>query len=561
MCFLEPAWIADRITSLHHDPFTLERSKQALQVSKIAIPATLLGALALLPWLRRYLGPSSQEKNINGTLLLIILAIALCLRLWQCPVAGDDSYVDYRYVLRWLSGHFDYNDGEHVMGFTSHLHLLILWLLCSIFQTHTVDLTSYYLNCAVDTSNCLLLFTLIYQLFKGKLPAFAAALIYATNVYCCQEVVSGKETALVTMTALIAMLAIENKRFGILPWCANALFLLRPEGLLSCLVVLLTAFKNQTRSSFIRSALLPCLITAALYLFLFSYFGTIMPHGMVAKAKIWMPMALAPTIMIPLYTISSQAVNASLSVFLHGNNDINYAAGTIAIFLFMLWRYKEPGLALYRNIALVQLGFLLATRPAYFGWYFCWFTLLGPLLLAKLTTLNCPKALWQRLWKTTLAVQIGLSAIIGLYFAPYNWLWTLQRVVVYREAALYLLAKTGGKEPICASDVGMIGYTYPGPIVDIQGLVTDESLRYYPIKKDFGLWNFAKYLIPPEAVSAMKPKYLVAAATICDGLLLEDADFKKHYSILKQWNDEHMVGKVVYIFERQPKPPQAMEKQ
>jgi hypothetical protein len=161
---------------------------------------------------------------------------------------------------------------------------------------------------------------------------------------------------------------------------------------------------------------------------------------------------------------------------------------------------------------------------------------------------------WKKLPRYAAAAILGLHVvaytIIGTLWAPYNWLWTLERVKVYREVALYMIQRTGGQMPIAAADVGMLGYSYPGHITDVMGLVSDESLKYYPLKTKYGVWPYIKYLIPPAAIAGLKPTYLIAAASIVDELLLDDPQFKHDYVEIKRWENPNMVGKVVYIFER-----------
>ena len=61
----------------------------------------------------------------------------------QFPVCLDDAYIDFRYVYRWLNGlGFDYNQGEAILGFTSHLHLFLLFIVALIFQNQDIALVS-----------------------------------------------------------------------------------------------------------------------------------------------------------------------------------------------------------------------------------------------------------------------------------------------------------------------------------------------------------------------------------------------------------------------------------
>jgi hypothetical protein len=104
--------------------------------------------------------------------------------------------------------------------------------------------------------------------------------------------------------------------------------------------------------------------------------------------------------------------------------------------------------------------------------------------------------------------------------------------------------------------VGIIGYFYHGPILDIMGLISDKPLKYYPIKNQIG----PAYLIPPEAISAFKPKYLIAPSNHCQGMLLDDADFKRNYTELKRWPDATMTDGFVGVWGRKDEPEKQSQK-
>ncbi len=81
-----------------------------------------------------------------------------------------------------------------------------------------------------------------------------------------------------------------------------------------------------------------------------------------------------------------------------------------------------------------------------------------------------------------------------------------------------------------------------------MGLVNVEALHYYPIRSNAD-FRFA-FQIPLAAISALKPKYLVAAITHCQIFLLNDPDFLSHYTELKRWTNPDMKDQVVCIWMR-----------
>jgi hypothetical protein len=541
------------IHSIHKDAFTIGLSFHGLWLARVVVPLVLLISLPTYLFLqRRWAGYRWRIWHSNYCLLTILVTITLVLRFWQCPLAMDDSYLDYRYVQHWLSGQFDYNPGEHIMGFTSHLHVVALWLICSIFHTKSVDTVSYLFNCTLDAINNILLYFLIIRVYGRKLPAFVASLWFAVSMYNCAEVAVGKETGLVNLALLLCLWGVKTNCLAALPWIANALFLLRPEGLLAGSIILITALK--TRGIFaLKAFVLPCLITVAWYVFLYCYFGSIMPHGMIAKHKVFPP---APFWEIDpgaefVALIGSQMTNSSLGFVLKEMGWWPFVAVVALAFVYAFRCFKEPCWVLYRNIALVQMIFLIITRPLVFGWYLCWFALFGPIIMACFTALAWPasKGGWILpliIMRAAICFLAVLYLYTGIEYIPFNWVPYLERGVLYREAALFLQERTKGLDVVAASDVGFLGYYYKGPIIDVMGLITDKALTFYPDN----LMPGQNYLLPPPAISAYKPKYLMAPFNHTKGVLERDPDFLSHYTVLKRFESPVIEDRYVYIWQR-----------
>ena len=462
IAFSDSDFILQRIHEIHQDVFTLERSQQALWWTERLVPALLAIALALFLFFKKHFaGLRSRIWTRNFCLIIILATITLVLRMWQCPLALDDSYIDYRYVYNWLNGNFDYNAGQHIMGFTSHLHLIVLWLVCAVLHTNEVDMVSFYLGCALDTVSSIFLFLLVQKVYSRALPAFIATLFFASSMFACAEVLSGKETALITLTILLALWSIKCRRLAFLPWCANALFLLRPEGIFACLTVMATALKRGGWRS-LKNFVLPCALTLAWYVFLFFYFGTVLPHGMVAKHKVLLagdPSSVGSNYVIVLAALLT---NSALGILLPNMGWSSFIICPAIVLVYTFWRLKQPCWVLCRNIAIVQMAFLLLVQPRMFGWYFCWFALLGPIVIAQLVAdaLLPVKDIWkisQFFYRAILFLYIYCYVATGFFAIPYDWVPYIERGKLYREAALVLLEKTGGKEAIAASDVGILG--------------------------------------------------------------------------------------------------------
>jgi hypothetical protein len=552
----------NRIHYLHNDPFTIDLSERMLASSKTIMFILLTGSLPIFLILKkRFAGHHQFNWERNYSIVTAIAGASLLLRLWQCPLALDDAYVDYRYVMHWLDGQFDYNPGQHIMGFTSHLHLIVLWLICTLCRTHQVDMASYFLNCGLDTINTIFLFFFVSKVYKRKLPGVVAATIFAFSMYASGEVISGKETPLVTLVILVAMWAVQTARLSVLPWTAFALLLLRPEGIFSFAVVSLRALRPAGKMA-LKSFILPASLTAAYYIFLVWYFGSPLPHGMLAKHKVFPPGDFWPIVFDYVRVSGCMATNSVITAcFFPFMGWWSTFFANVLAFIYLFTRVKQPAWTLYRDIAFIQLLFLALAQPLPFSWYLCWFNLLGPVVFARLTAVAWPRIRGGKLplilpMRAALCLVMFAYVCAGLYFIPYDWIPYLERGKLYREAAFYLMERTGGKEEIAASDVGLIGFYYKGPILDLMGLVSDEPLKFYPISYS----HSRQYLIPPEALKVLKPKYLVAPVNHCKGMLLDDPDFQADYVELKRWTNPQIMDKAVCIWIRKDSLVQPGEK-
>ncbi|MBX9692499.1 MAG: hypothetical protein K2Z81_08950, partial [Cyanobacteria bacterium] len=307
---------------------------------------------------------------------------------------------------------------------------------------------------------------------------------------------------------------------------------------------------------------------AAVYCFLYLYFGTVIPHGSIAKHLIYLPKPMGSTLSEIAFfidrTIVDTLVNAispTSKLFMWFDSAIElliYPAVILLIsMLFCCW--KRPWLLLYPLSVIGVSAFFIATNPLMFSWYYCWFSLFGCLLIPIwLDSLSARARKWRQ------PLLHAMAALLFLYFVavpiaqqPRFWgLWqpfffceTHQyREHLYAQAAEFL-NKLPGLPLVASEEPGMMGYAYRGRLLDLDGLVSPEVLKYYPLPPEKMTCNTN---ISPQAVYELAPEYVVFYHLHGKDFLLSDSQFRSTYTLEKTWDDKDRAGSFenLYLYKR-----------
>jgi len=121
--------------------------------------------------------------------------------------------------------------------------------------------------------------------------------------------------------------------------------------------------------------------------------------------------------------------------------------------------------------------------------------------------------------------------------------------LLYRQAADYLAPRLTSSSRLAAGDVGVLGFYTPARILDTVGLNSPESLRYYPLDKQFYVINYA---IPSGLVLDQKPDYVVILEVYARLTLLKDPRFSQQYTLLRTLPTDIYGSRGMLIFARNP---------
>lgn len=541
---------------------------------------------------------SDDEKKFNFSsaskfflfvfLFSVIGYLMVALRILQFPVCVDDAYIDFRYIYRWANGlGFDYNSPEHVMGFTSHLHVLLLTIITFLIRGVDVALLSQLTNVVFQFSTYLLLFVVSRLAYQNIWLALFSCAAYAFNQENLGACLTGKEAPMLTFMVLLSMWAGMKMKWGWLAWICGLIALTRPEGFIWFAVNLIYfSKKSEDRKKYLQQWIAPSILIAAVYIFLFSYFGSVVPHGALGRAAMFHSFGEATdkTIFFIMKFVGVQTFGTSLTaLFAPGLNfEIAWLMQGAVAFLFMYEvSRRQSWFQPYVYSAILLLLFFAITDPWMFSWYYSWFALLAPLAIPYII-LNLVKFIKSLSAFPSLQATAALAAICLLSFNlatlpparimllqqkgpfmtfwpiiktirsyPFGWSEPQQRLLIYKHAAQFFNTPEASKGDIATWEPGLLAYVLPQrKILDLGGLLSDEVLKYYPVPNGERTRKAVWGSIPPESINQLKPEWCIFYDCFADNGLLSDRNFLSNYELEKFMHGNIWGSRGLYIFHR-----------
>jgi hypothetical protein len=183
--------------------------------------------------------PDEKHTGFDFYLLAIALSLSVCTKLHWGPQTVDDAYITLRYAANLLVGHgFVYNAGDPVLGTTSPLYTLLIWMAAAVSGEKDLPFLAFAINIAVDTLNVVLLRALAFELGATRYTAALVAVAYALSASIVYYGCGGMETVVFIFWLLGAFNAYLRKWSVCAFVCAGLAAVTRPEGL--ALIVVLT---------------------------------------------------------------------------------------------------------------------------------------------------------------------------------------------------------------------------------------------------------------------------------------------------------------------------------
>ncbi|MGB2713352.1 MAG: hypothetical protein WBC51_04175 [Vicinamibacterales bacterium] len=396
-------------------------------------------------------------------LLVVLGAGALAARIAVGAHITDDAYITMRYS-RNLSaaGMMSYNPPDAVLGTSSPLWTVVL--VGGAAAGASLETTAVVVSFLADLTSIALILT---SPVGASLAAISAAATIAAWPAYVTYAVSGMETSFYVMAIVWFVTAASRSRIVAAAIAASLASLARPDGAL--LVVLGVAWLWSVNSkadafTFGSVAALTCLPWTA---YAVVRFGSLIPASVVAKSAARDPWMLS---LENLYAYFFSGIYVWLSVLALVGFVTLIRSGAEFWGIWSIWAWS------YLASMTIANGF------THFPWYF---VPLLPIYTAAATLgverLIARAGSVKRIMDAPLARAAFATFVVAVLLSRMPTLRNYLDSTASGRETLYASVATelAAIDPHCtvaATEIGTIGYYYPGRLLDLVGLVSPEVL-------------------------------------------------------------------------------------
>ena len=465
--------------------------------------------------------------------LVTLLVLAASVRLWLGPHLVDDAYITFRYARNLAAGlGFVYNPGEAVLGTSTPLFTLLLGAVARF------GLSIPWTAVAFGILGDLLLIIVVYRLLRrSRLPLQAgiAGLLLAILPLYVFHSMSGMETSLYNALIALAIEAFAAEKPRWLGIWLGLTALMRPEGFLLAFVFWLYRIGIQKRLPW-QEVLPFALIVLPWGLYSWYAFGSLIPSSVSTKAVVhagdwhlsfhnWLSffggtrlhLVLSGLALVGLVTASRNRVWLGLWTVWGSLYSALFVAGNA--FHYYYW-YFAPLVPLYLTLAACGAGAALSVTDK------------------AILHFRIPRP--DLFHTATLIVLMAAGSIAAFHRLSVQDAASQERSqgreVLYRKVAFSLSQRSGTRPLLAASEVGVIGYYYLGPVLDLVGLISPQVVGHSDLEK----------------IATARPFWIVSYDTHIDPALLRSPEFILRYELVRR--EAVGSGRRLLVFRRRLQP-------
>jgi arabinofuranosyltransferase len=495
---------------------------------------------------------------------ILLFTLALAARLIPGPRTVDDAYITFRYAQNLLAGNgLVYNPGEAVLGTTTPVYALLMAGLGLITGgSHApFPLLALIVNALSDAITCWLLARL-GETLGYRHAGLATAAVWAIAPWSVTFAIGGMETSLFVLLTT-ATFYFYSKDKPVAAAMSGALSLLtRPDAILFILPITIERLRRSLRSKRLNPVPLRIstreLLTFGIPILGWviigtSLFGNPIPHSILAK--------------VSAYRLPPEAGLVRLLQ--------HYSTPFLGHLTFGLW-WIGVGLVLFPT--LFGLGALLILRKKPGTWailvypwiYLLAFAVANPLIFRWYLTPPLPiyfLGIFLGIERLTRDLRFRrltiLFPVIVFGFTLNGWtlhpdhgpnrpapeMAYIELELLYQQIGTDLRDQIQPSQILAAGDIGALGYFTDAHILDTIGLISTQSLKYYPQPAS----NYApgqNYAIPPRLILDLEPDFVVILEAYGRNALLLEEDFRQTYILLKTLQTDIYGSDGMLIFKR-----------
>ena len=471
--------------------------------------------------------------------LALIALLLIVVQLELTPYAIDDAYIHFRIVANYLAtGQPYFQVGEPLLTTSSPVWTLLLTALFSVTSVNipaVAILEALLALAAAATWATLLRLTVSFR--SPLVLGLTFVSFLAVTFSAATQLMETPLALLLLGLGLILYQRQDARAFLLLVLAAGT----RLEYSVPLVVVFMDTLLNSWQRNKnnaaapqtikVSTALLHSLLAAIpLALFLIYYYGALLPHTITAKSQIYSVTFIDFLTVIGL-VVFGEFQNIPIHLDLVSGGPL-YGLVTLlaALLLPCQLRNRASGritLLVHLSGSIILLAYLWQ-RVLVFTWYPPLFIL--PLLFGLLVLLlEHPAKLGKSLYLTAFLATIGLltpflfnfgrniSAGLG-HPEQYAFFASGGRVRTY----LQLGAELSQKIPqgrVAAAEIGGLGFSFSGQVLDGCGLVTPAALKYHPLPIPSERANGLVGAIPLKFLQDNRPEAIVSLPLFNRGFL------------------------------------------
>jgi hypothetical protein len=488
---------------------------------------------------------------------ITISVVAILARIIPGPRTVDDAFITYRYAQNLLSGHgLVYNPGQAVLGTTTPLFASLMAILAIPFGGPEAPFPwiSLVLSAVFDAASCWLL-VLFGRRWERPKVGLAAAAVWAVAPMSVTFAIGGMETSLVVLLLLAVAYTHFTSQHKPAALLAALAILARPDTLLFLAPIGLIRVWELFRKGVDRSIWLEAGLAAAPLLawgaFAFATYGSPFPNSVAAKSVAYVLPSEAG-----LVRLLQHYATPFLGHLTFGRWWIGVGLLLVIPLYFLgsasLMR-QDRSLWALMIYPLVYFAVFAAVNPLLFRWY-----LTPPLPVYILGIFAGVQRLAEDIKRPVLMTVFGLLA---LFMTVQGWTLNpdhgptrpapemayIALEEIYREVAEDLVEQMEPGYILAAGDIGVLGYITGEQILDAVGLISPESVEYFPLPDEYYVANYA---MPPDLILDELPDVLVTLEVYVREGLLKDPRFQEQYRLLRQYETDIYGSDGMLVFVR-----------
>ncbi len=389
----------------------------------------------------------------------------------------DDTFIYLQFARNIVyGGGFAFNTGEPTYGVTSPLWTLLVaaggWVRLDLY------LVAKVLDLIFASLALIIFYRVGLEVIRDRLLAFLSTFVFSVNVWFVRWAGTGMETSLAVLLTIVTVLYCLKNEYLLAAASCSFLTLVRPEGGLLFLLLLVDIFlntieKRRAARIVLRAALIFSVIVFPWLIYAQLAFGTIIPNSMGAKSALDADFGGMTSVALSIgkTVITSNAVELILAVIAVG---LMFKKK-----LFSELREHFLPLAWIVVLPIVYMGSEVGVVSRYLLLVFPLITVYGFLGLKRLTEI------FGRIAPYGISIALVLTALILVQNQYVYQKYVKSHMARFSDGvdeclvpiAMWLKENTPTSTVVVAPDVGAIGYWSERKICDIAGLITPEMSR------------------------------------------------------------------------------------